>query len=322
MENTLKRRDDLLACQSFDAFYAIYEEELHKDLAQMLYYSDAFNRARAKDTNVLSSIFLDGCIANAKSATQGGARLAITGMELMGTTCVIDSLTVVKQFVFEEKVFTMEQLLDALAADWHGYDLMHRMIRKRGRFFGNNDPVSDALAQRFTRSLYAYASKVRNLFGNRVLYGCLAGYNPHYIWFGQSTAATPDGRRNGEPFMVGAGQSDGKDRSGLTSLLNSVAQMDPTGILCGPFLCNLMLDETLVRKDENFVKTAQMLEAYFKSGGLHLQLNYVSTEELLDAREHPEKYGNLRVRVSGFSGTFTLLEDEMQNEIIRRTVQK
>ena len=97
--------------------------------------------------------------------------------------------------------------------------------------------------------------------------------------------------------------------------------MDESGILCGPFVCNLMLDEALIRNDDHFDKTAHMLETYFRMGGLHVQLNYVSREELLAAREHPEQYGHLRVRVSGFSGTFTLLEESIQDDIMRRTHQ-
>lgn len=319
---TLARREEMLACGTFDEFYALFEKELHAELGRMLYYSDRFNYARSKDVNIMSSIILDGCIESARSATRGGARLGLTGMNLMGTTCVIDSLSIIRQFVFEEKTVTMAQLLDALETDWQDAELLRRMILKKGRFFGNNDPLSDEMATRFTTSLHGFTSTHVNLFGKPLLYGCLAGYNPHYVWFGNMTSATPDGRHSGDPFMVGAGQSEGKDRSGLTGLLNSVAQMDPWGVLCGPFVCNLMLDETLIRKDENFEKTARMLEAYFKAGGLHVQLNYVSKEELLDAKAHPEKYGNLRVRVSGFSGTFTLLQEAMQDEIVRRTSQK
>ncbi len=72
--------------------------------------------------------------------------------------------------------------------------------------------------------------------------------------------------------MVGAGQISGKDRNGLTALLNSVTQMHPNGILCGPFVCNLMPDETLIRNDSHFYRTAPMLETYFQMGDLHAPL--------------------------------------------------
>ena len=321
LSRLLERRGELIACKTFDEVYALYEQCLDADLERALEINNAFNEYRSRDTNTLSSIFLDGCIESAKSATQGGARLAVSGANIMGMTCVIDSLTVIAQFVFEERAFTMEELLDALDANWENREFMRALILKKAKFFGNNDPLSDGIARRFTDSLHAFLAPRRNLFGNHLLLGCLAGYNPHYVYFGNLTGATPDGRFDGDPFMVGAGQTAGKDREGLTALLNSVAQMDESGILCGPFVCNLMLDEALIRNDDHFDKTAHMLETYFRMGGLHVQLNYVSREELLAAREHPEQYGHLRVRVSGFSGTFTLLEESIQDDIMRRTHQ-
>lgn len=315
------REDDLLKCRNFDEFYAVYEEELTKVVNRIIEISDGFNFARSKDINVLSSIFLDGCIENARSVTRGGARLALSGTNLMGTTATIDSLSMVKQFVFEDQIFTMEELLAALKADWKGYEEMQTLILTTGKFFGNNDPLSDDVARRFTTSLHTLLKDRRNLFGNHFLCGCLAGYNPHYVWFGNATAATPDGRNAGDPFMVGAGQSGGRDREGLAALLNSVAQMDPEGILCGPFVCNLTLEESLVRDDAKFEKTARMIETYFKKGGLHVQLNYVSREELLKAKADPAHYAGIRVRVSGFSGTFVNLQESIQDDVVNRTVE-
>ena len=313
---------EICACTDFEDFYARYERELQKDLERIRWFSDSFNYARARDNNVLSTIFIDGCIENATSVTRGGASHAVTGFNMMGLTCVIDSLAVIHQFVFDEKVFTMQELIEMLRANWVGFEDERLMILRRGRFFGNNDPLSDALAARVTTSIYETIKDWRNIFGHKFLVGCLAGYNPHYVWFGNRTRATPDGRFDGDAFMVGAGQAGGRDREGLTALLNSVAKMDPHHILSGPFVCNIMLDEVLIRKDENFEKTVQVLEAYFRSGGIHVQLNYVSREELLAAREEPEKYRNLRVRVSGFSEYFNRLYPEMQEEIVNRTTQK
>ena len=118
------------------------------------------------------------------------------------------------------------------------------------------------------------------------------------------------------------GQSEGKDRSGLTALLNSIARVDPNAIGCGSTVTNIMLDEQLIKNDTNFNKTADLLETYFKNGGVHFQLTYVSREDLLNAKKAPEKYKNLRVRVSGFSNYFVNLNEPLQDDIIRRTIQK
>ena len=94
--------------------------------------------------------------------------------------------------------------------------------------------------------------------------------------------------------------------------------MDPTGVMCGTSILNLSLDEALVRDDETFEKLVTLVEAYFREGGLHLQLNHVSREELLDAKAHPEDHASLRVRVSGFSAYFTRLAETIQDDIVAR----
>ncbi len=315
------RREEVLACRDFDGFYDLFEDSLFSSLQRMMYYSNGFNYKRSRDINILSTLFMEGCIESGKSCTQGGAKRAITGFELMGVTTVIDSLTIIAQFVFEEERVTMAELTAALDADWKGHEALRRQILRQGRFFGNNDPLSDGIARRLTGSLAAGGPQMEDIFGNKVLFGSQAGYNPHFAWFGKNTAATPNGRDAGDPFEIGVGQSGGKDRQGLTALLQSVAQMDPHCILTGPVVFNLSLEPSAVTDPEKFDKVAALLETYFRLGGLQVQLNAVSAETLRDAREHPEKYGSLRVRVSGFSAFFTELSEEFQEDLIARTVQ-
>ena len=83
-----------------------------------------------------------------------------------------------------------------------------------------------------------------------------------------------------------------------------------------------MLDEQLIKNDEYFEKTVDMFETYFKNGGVHFQLTYVSKEELIKARENPDNYKNLRARVSGFSDYFVKLNESLQENIIERTEHK
>ena len=108
----------------------------------------------------------------------------------------------------------------------------------------------------------------------------------------------------------------------MTALLNSIAKLDPNGIGCGSTVTNIMIDEQLIKNDENFEKTVDMLLTYFKNGGVHFQLTYVSREDLINAKVTPENYKNLRVRVTGFSDYFVKLQDSIQDDIILRTTQK
>lgn len=312
--------DECIACEDFESFYALYKRELTKDIELSTWYADMFNKARARDTNVISSMFLRGCIENAKSATQGGCSLAIGGDGVMGLVCVIDSLTVIKQFVYDEKNVTMAELIQALKDDWQGHEFLRTRILKKAKFFGNDEEISNDMARRISEAMCELAHANPGTYDSPVLFGTQAGYNQHYTWFGRQTQATPDGRFNGEAFMVGMGQTAGKDREGMTALLNSVSKGDPTGIFAGPYVCNMNVDPALIRDDEQFDKTVRMIEAYLKNGGIHLQLNYVSPEDLKRAKVHPDEYKSLRVRVSGFSANFVILPEDIQDDVIRRTL--
>ena len=166
---------------------------------------------------------------------------------------------------------------------------------------------------------YRYLKDKRKVIGYQWMIGDLLGYNEHHKGFGEKTKSTSDGRFAGELLKFGIGQSEGRDRNGLTALLNSVASLDKNAISCGSTVTNISLDEQLIKNDEYFDKTVDMFETYFKNGGIHFQLTYVSKADLLAAKKNPENYGNLRVRVTGFSEYFVRLKDSIQDDIIERT---
>lgn len=317
-----EKSDQILNVKTFDEYYDVFLKELFSDLDRAYEYDDKYNRERAKDINYLSSIFFQGTIQKAKSLTQGACDTVIASPMLMGIPNVIDSLIVVKQFVFDEKIVSMGELVSAVQNDWAGYEDLHMLIKNKGDFFGNDTERSNCVAQKLYQSMYEYLKDKTNLFGYHILMGDLFGYNPHYKWFGEKLGATPDGRKNGEPLKFGLQQSGGYDRNGLSALLNSIAKVDPNAIGCGSTVTNIMIDEQLIKNDDNFEKTVDMLETYFKMGGVHFQLNYVSKEDLLNAKVTPEDYKNLRVRVSGFSDYFVKLNEAIQDDIIKRTEQK
>ena len=317
-----KKSEKILKTNTFEEYYEIFLEELFSDLDIAYEYDNTYNRERAKDINYLSSIFFQGTIKKAKSLTQGACDTVIASPMLMGIANVIDSLIIVKQFVFDEKIISMQELISAVQSNWEGYEDLHTLIVNKGDFFGNDTDRSNAVAQKLYQSLYEYLKDKTNLFGYHFLIGDLMGYNVHHKWFGEKTLATPDGRYNGDSLKFGLGQSEGKDRNGLSALLNSIAKVDPSGIGCGSTVTNFMVDEQLIKNDEHFEKTVDMLETYFKMGGVHFQLTYVSKEDLINAKVTPEDYKNLRVRVSGFSDYFVKLNESIQDNIIERTTQK
>ena len=321
VQNTFFGREaDILAAEDFDAFFDIYKEELFKDLWEVNRIGKGFQTIRDRDKNIVSNIFIDGCIEKAKSISPESACYIALGV-LIGLPNVIDSLTIVKQFVFDEKICSMSELADALKNNWSGYEKLRTLIMKKGRFFGNDDDCSNEVAVRFMGALDEW-NNTENFMHKKWLFGNLIGYNEHHKFFGDATKATPDGRYDGEMLTFGIGQGGGKDREGLTALLNSIAKCDPYSILTGPSVTNVLLEEQLISDDENFERLVYLFESYFKMGGTHFQLTYVSKEDLKNAQEEPDKYSNLRVRVSGFSDYFVNLNKGLQDDIIARTEKK
>lgn len=313
--------DTIIKTQSFEEFYNVFEKELYSDLEKIYDYDNKYNSCRARDINYISSLFFNDCIENAKSLTQGGGNVVIASPMLIGITNVIDSLAVVKQFVFDKKKITTSELINAVKANWIGYDELRELIVKSTEFFGNDTDLSNYVAKKLYNSFYKFLFNKKNMFGYQWLVGDLLGYNEHHKWFGEKTKATPDGRYDGEMLRFGLEQGEGRDRAGITALLNSISAVDPNAIACGSTVTNISIDEQLIKDDGNFEKTVDMFEAYFKNGGVHFQLTYVSKEDLIAARKNPKKYQNIRVRVSGFSEYFVRLQDCVQKHIIERTVQ-
>ncbi len=323
LENLLyEREEELCLSDTWEKFFELYKKELFSDIDKMLWYDDQFMKIRGRDISYVTSLLFPDCIESGKSFTSGGCRYAVSGVSLIGLTNVFDSLSVIKQFVYDEKTVDMKTLLSALKNDWNGYEELHTRILKTGKFFGNDDETSNGVARLFCDTLYSYTENKRSALGYPYIFGNLIGYRPYHRWFGSNMRATPDGRKAGEDIKFGLGQSGGYDREGLTALLNSIAFCDTHGIISGgPSVTNLYFDEKLVRDEENIPKTAKLLETYFQNGGSHFQLNYVSREDLIKAKKDPTPYKNLRVRVSGFSDYFVNLEDPIQDDIIRRTVK-
>ncbi len=314
-----RKADEVQRCADFDAYYALFEKELFADVDAAYEWDDRYNSVRARDVNYISSLFFNGCIEKGLSLTQGGGTVVIASPMMMGITNVIDGLVTVKQFVYDERSVTMETLVRAVQANWTGYEDLHGRIVRDGTFFGNDDERSNGAARRLYESLYRHLKDKTNLFGYHWLVGDLVGYNEHHKWFGEKTKATPDGRRDGEMLKFGLGQSEGRDREGLTALLNSLAKVDPHGIACGSTVTNVLLDKSLVENDANFAKLVYLFETYFRQGGVHFQLTYVSHEELVAAKACPAEHKSLRVRVTGFSDYFVNLNGSLQDDIIRRT---
>ena len=138
---------------------------------------------------------------------------------------------------------------------------------------------------------------------------------------GAGTAATPDGRKAGEPLAEGCSPSHGMDRKGPTAVFKTVSKL-PTREITGGVLLNQKVTPQMLEKSADQDKLIALLRGFFnRLSGFHVQFNVVSRATLLDAQARPEAHRDLIVRVAGYSAFFNALSRETQNDIIQRTEQ-
>ena len=140
-----------------------------------------------------------------------------------------------------------------------------------------------------------------------------------HVYFGTRLGATPDGRRAGAPISDGTSPAHGADRCGPTAVCRSLGKMDQTRT--GGTLLNQRFLPSLLAGEKGLDALVGLVRGYFRLGGHHIQFNVVDTSTLLRARERPEEYRDLLVRVAGYSDYFCDVGPDLQAEIIARTEQ-
>lgn len=262
------------------------------------------------------SAFMKGCVENGKDVTRGGAMYNIEGILFMSSIAnVVDSLYVIKKLIFDGRRFNFSQLMAAVDDDFKGHERILDAINSLEGKWGNGDPESDAIAREVTTRLFEETYKYETYKGG--IFAPFINSMTAHTFDGRISMATPDGRRAGRPYASSCNPYN-VERRGLTGVLRSVAALDFEHVLgCA---VNVRLHPSSIGKtSEAREKWLSLIRTYFALGGEQLQPTVVSTKTLRAAQMNPSDYGNVIVKVGGYSAYFVDLGREIQNEIISRT---
>jgi formate C-acetyltransferase len=231
----------------------------------------------------------------------------------LGLITVADSLAAIQKLVFDEKKYSIDQLVTALKDDWSGHEAMRQEFINAPKY-GNDDDYADAWAVKLSTRFEETISQVRDAWGCRLLSdgGTAAGYQIA----GLTCGATPDGRHAMSHLTDGSrSPTPGADKNGPTAVLNSAAKI--------PFTHTELFNQRFMPiflEGENRKLFAAYLQEWYDKGTIpHIQFNVVDSAVLRDAQEHPEEYKDLQVRVAGYSAFWIDLPKGTQDSIIART---
>ena len=261
------------------------------------------------------SLYIDDCIDKGRDYYSGGARYNTTYIQCTGLGTITDCFTALKKHVFEDRRYTMDQLLEACATNWEGEEKMRQYIRNHTPFFGNDDAYADDIAVRVYDDLVRAIEGRPNTRGGKTQLNMLSTTCHNY--FGSVCGATPNGRMAHFAISDGTSPAHGSDTHGPTAVIKSLGRLDQTK--SGGTLLNVRFVPQLLKREEDQKKLAALIRTYFKFGGHHIQFNIVDTKTLHDAQQHPDDYRDLLVRVAGYSDYFNDMTEQLQNEIIART---
>ena len=230
-----------------------------------------------------------------------------------------DSLAAVKKLVFDDKKYTMTQLIDALDANWQGYEKMRLDFVNNAPKWGNDDDYVDDIMIRCLKETARHSKEVKDPSGNSwpLLPENVSG-NIHYA---NVVGALPSGRRLGDALYDGGiSPGPGLDKNGPTAVLKSCSKIDR--VTDGrAFLLNQRLSPTQLSGEKGYKLWRAYMKTWADLGNDHVQFNMVDDATLRAAQKDPEKYQEVIVRVAGYSAHFVDISRKTQDNIIQRTIQ-
>jgi pyruvate-formate lyase len=303
---------------NFDTFGDLknaFAKQIDHHVAMLAYAQDKISFITAKYAAFpLLSILYDDCIQHGQPLLNGGVRYLGGTLESFGNNTASDALYAIKTLVYDKKVILLDTLKEALFCNFEGHEKLRQMLLQLPKY-GNDHGASDEMSV-WVNELVCKSARQQKHNTELHSFSVVLVNNGDNVTLGKGTGASADGRKKGEPLSNGNQPGAGYDMQEITALLNSMTKLDP--VLHAGATHNLKFSRKLFQNE--LPKVSALMKTYFSNGGTQAMITVTDSKELELALQEPEKYGNLIVRVGGYSERFVDLPREVQLEVMRRTL--
>ncbi|NLL38981.1 MAG: hypothetical protein GX254_05300 [Clostridiales bacterium] len=306
--------------KSFEELYAAFLKQ-HKHLSHRIFWLGGVARDMGHKylrLPLLSILGIEASMELGQDLLKPHPDYSMFGISDRGIIDVADSLTSIKKLVYDEKTISMDELLEILDSDFagdRGEEI--RQLCLRAPKYGNDIPEADSMVKRISEDSAAIIKSYDNsLFRNFMI--SREGLAWHY-YGGLGAGALPNGRKAYEPLNDGSlSPMRGMDKCGPTAVLRSACNVCFNKVAYVSVL-NQKFSSSTLASDDSINKLIAYTNVYMNNGGSHIQYNILDSKQLKDAKERPENYSDLIVRIGGFSAYFVQLSPEIQDDVIYRS---
>lgn len=302
--------DELPSCNTFEDYMNLVHENMNRQLENLMNLAKNIYMEPAP----LMSLMMENCVRDCKDISLGNVYNNY-GFHGAGLSTAVDSLAAIKKYVYEDKMISAQEMVQMCRTNFEGHEDIQNMLRFEAPKMGNDDAAADEIA---VRLLDWFADALEGKKNDRGgIFRAGTGSAMYYVWESKDAIATPDGRRAGEELACNYSPSLFMRAKGPVSIIKSFAKPHLNRVANGGPL-TVELTDTMFRNQDSIRKVAMYVKSFIDMGGHQIQLNAVNREKLQMAKEHPENYRNLIVRVWGWSGYFVELEECYQDHIMKR----
>lgn len=293
-------------------FKRFFAEKYNGDILNT--FCNDWKRIREDCVSPFQSACMSDCLKSGIPAEWGGCKYTMAGINILGIGTLVDSLYTIKKIVFERKECSYGDFINQVKNNFPDKTLSQKCKNLKGKY-GTDTTETNCLAKELSEF-------IADLVDNGKIYDGVTPYAGLFVFlndvYSDTYPSTPDGRLSGERISYGIGASDFCVDKTVTSVLNSASHIANERFADGnPLMFSISEKDVAGEKGDMLLKA--LIKGYFEKGGFHLQINVTDAKTLKKAKENPQDYSDLIVRISGYSEYFTKLNDAVQTALIERS---